>query len=224
MAVEPARMMKGTSTDELAQRLWDYMHMGHEMQPSDVILALGSNDTRVAEHAADLYLQGLAPWIVFSGNVGRLTDGVFRKSEAETFADVALTKGVPQDAILLEPRSTNTGENIAFSRELLASRGIDPQRLIVVQKPYMERRAYATFMNFWPGKDIRISSPPISFADYPAPELPKELIINILVGDVQRIRIYPGKGFQIPQPMPDEIHAAWEELVARGYTHHLVSD
>lgn len=213
-----------TSDFDLAQVLWDYMQMGHEMQPSDVILVLGSNDLRVAEQGADLFLRGLAPRIVFSGNVGRLTEGVFKKSEAECFAEVALARGVPAEAILIEPRSTNTGDNIAFSRELLASHGIDPQRLIVVQKPYMERRAYATFMNFWPGKDIRISSPPIAFADYPTPELPLKLIINILVGDVQRIRVYPAKGFQIPQDIPDDVWSALEELVSRGYTGHLVRD
>ena len=216
--------MKSITTDALAAKLWDYMHLGHVLQQSDVILVLGSNDLRVAEHGADLYLRGLAPRIVFSGNVGRLTEGVFQKSEAECFAEVARAKGVPSSATLIEPRSTNTGENIAFSRELLAREGIDPQRLIVVQKPYMERRAYATFMNFWPGKDIRVSSPPISFADYPMASLSKELIINILVGDVQRIRVYPAKGFQIEQPMPEEIWAAWEELVGRGYTQHLVKD
>ena len=72
-----------TSDFDLAQILWHYMHMGHEMQPSDVILVLGSNDLRVAEQGADLFLRGLAPRIVFSGNVGRLTEGVFKKSEAE---------------------------------------------------------------------------------------------------------------------------------------------
>ncbi len=225
MSVAPALLhplFARMTTDALAQTLWDYMHLHHELQPSDIILVLGSNDLRVAEHAADLYLRGLAPWLMFSGGLGRLTEGNFRKSEAETFAEVALAKGVPAEAILMEPRSTNTGENVAFSRELLAARGLDPQRLIVVQKPYMERRAYATFMKVWPGKDVRISSPPIAFEDYCTAQLPKELIIQVLVGDVQRIRVYPDKGFQIPQPMPDEVWAAWEELVARGYNHHLV--
>lgn len=131
--------------------------------------------------------------------------------------------GVPEDAILLEPRSTNTGENIAFSREILAGQGIDPARLIVVQKPYMERRAFATFMNFWPGKDIRISSPPLSFDEYPNEMLPKDLIITIMVGDLQRIRLYPEKGFQIAQDIPADVWAAYEELIARGYTGHLIA-
>jgi hypothetical protein len=39
---------------------------------------------RVAEHGADVFLRGLAPVILFSGHVGRLTAGRFIKSEAET--------------------------------------------------------------------------------------------------------------------------------------------
>lgn len=209
------------STDVLAEMLWNYMLMRHEPRPCDLIMALGSNDTRVAEHAADLYLRGLAPRLLFSGNVGILTKGKFTKTEAETFADVAIAKGVPYEAILLEPRSTNTGENIQFSRTLLAEHGLDPQSFIVVQKPYMERRAYATFMRQWPGKDILMASPPLSWSEYPTETLSKEVIIPILVGDLQRIRLYPEKGFQIPQHIPDDVWAAFEELVARGFTSHL---
>jgi len=74
---------------------------------------------RVAEHAAGLFARGLAPLMVCSGNVGRLTATRFARSEAETFADVAVANGVPRDAILLEPRATNSGENLAFTRALL---------------------------------------------------------------------------------------------------------
>lgn len=212
------------TSDALARVLWDYMVLGHDLVESDVILALGSNDLRVAERAADVCLQGLAPLLVCSGHLGRLTAERFHKSEAEMFADVAAAKGVPREAIRLEPRSTNTGDNVTFSRELLRGLGIDPQRIILVQKPYMERRTYATFMKRWPGKDVRVTSPAISFDDYPTAELPKDLVINILVGDVQRMRVYADRGFQIAQPMPDEVWAAWEELVVRGYTNHLVRD
>ena len=214
--------MPNDLVDELAQRIWNYMLLGHELVPSDIILTLGSNDLRVAEHAADLYLRGLAPLLLFSGNVGALTRGQFDKPEAEKFAEIALAKGVPAEAILREPRSTNTGENIQFSRQLLAERGLDPQRLILVQKPYMERRTYATFMNFWPGKDIRVSSPPSSYADYFNEILPRDRVINIMVGDLQRIKIYPAKGFQIPQEIPDDVWQAYEQLLALGYDKHLI--
>jgi len=217
-------MTESRSTDALARTLWDYMLLGHELVPSDLILVLGSNDVRVAEHAAGLFVRGLAPLMVCSGNVGRLTATRFARSEAETFADVAVAKGVPRDAILLERRATNSGENLAFTRELLEARAVHPRRIILVQKPYMERRAYATFLRQWPGPEARVTSPPIPFDGYFTPDLPRELVINVLVGDVQRMRVYAERGFQVPQPMPDDVWAAFSELVVRGYTSHLAGD
>jgi len=208
--------------DDLARILWDYMRLGHDPAPADVILVLGSNDVRVGEHGARLFLRGLAPVMVCSGNVGRLTAGTFEKSEAETFADAAVRMGVPREAILLERASANTGENIDFSRALLAARGLRPSRVILVQKPYMERRAWATFKRRWPEPALQVTSPPIPYDQYPTPQIPRELVIDILVGDVQRVKVYADRGFQVPQPMPDEVWAAWTELVARGYTGHLV--
>ena len=210
------------ATDDLVRTLWDYMRLGHELAPADVVLVLGSNDVRVGEHGARLFLQGLAPLLAFSGGLGKLTAGRFAKSEAETFADAAIRLGVPRSSILIEPRSTNTGENVDYSRAMLAERGIHPSRIIAVQKPYMERRTWATFARRWPEPELQVSSPPISFDAYPTPELPRDLVINILVGDVQRMWVYAERGFQVPQPVPDEVRAAWDELVARGYTSHLV--
>jgi uncharacterized SAM-binding protein YcdF (DUF218 family) len=217
-------MTESHSTDALARTLWDYMLLGHELVPSDLILLLGSNDVRVAEHAAGLFVRGLAPLMVCSGNVGRLTATRFARSEADTFADVAVAKGVPREAILLETRSTNTGENVVFSRDLLEARGIHPRRIILVQKPYMERRAYATFLRRWPGPEVRVTSPPIPFDDYFTPDLPRDLVINILVGDVQRMKLYAERGFQVPQPMPGDVWAAFTELVARGFNAHLAGE
>jgi uncharacterized SAM-binding protein YcdF (DUF218 family) len=215
--------MSEQSVDELAQKLWDYHHLNHDLEKADLILALGSNDLRVAERAAELYLQGWAPLLVFSGNAGVLTRERFHKREAEMFADIALQKGVPESAILIEAESTNTGENVTFTRRVLESRGIDPRSLILVQKPYMERRAYATFMKFWPGKRVIVASPRISFSEYPTEELPKDLVINIMVGDLQRIRIYPARGFQIEQEIPDDVWRSYERLVELGYNRHLAS-
>ena len=215
-------MTTAATTDELARTLWDYMLLRHVLVPADVILVLGSNDVRVGEHGARLFLCKLAPLMVCSGNLGRLTAGRYEKSEAATFADAAVRLGVPRSSILVEAASTNTGENVDFSRALLAARGIRPARVIVVQKPYMERRAWATFKRRWPEPDLQVTSPPIPYDEYPTPEIPKELVIGIMVGDVQRVRVYAERGFQVPQPMPDKVWAAWRELVARGYTSHLV--
>ena len=47
-------------------------------------------------------------------------------------------------------------------------------------------------------------------------------VVSIMVGDLQRIRLYPEKGFQIPQEIPDDVAAAFDRLVAAGYDRHLV--
>ncbi|HYK56616.1 MAG TPA: YdcF family protein, partial [Flavisolibacter sp.] len=111
--------MINNSVLALARKLWDYHHTNHSLQPSDCILVLGSHDTRVAERGAELYLQGWAPLLVFSGGLGRLTKEEWSETEAELFAKIAIEKGVPPDAILIENRSTNTGENILFTQQLL---------------------------------------------------------------------------------------------------------
>ncbi|MDF2189598.1 YdcF family protein [Paraflavitalea sp. CAU 1676] len=205
----------------LAQTLWDYHHMLHQPVKADCILVLGSHDKRVAVRGAELYLQGLAPLLIMSGGLGNLTKEIWTESEADQFAAIAVNMGVPSDAILVENESTNTGENILFTQELLKSKGLDPQSFIVVQKPYMERRSYATFKRHWPDKDLLVTSPQISFADYPSDEIPLERVINVMVGDLQRIKIYPAKGFQIPQDIPDNVWQAYVRLVALGYDKHL---
>jgi uncharacterized SAM-binding protein YcdF (DUF218 family) len=208
--------------DNLAKIIWDYHHMNHTLERADCILVLGSMDTRVAEWAARLFLGGWAPLMIFSGYLGNFTKSLWTQSEAEKFADIAMKMGVPKDKILIENRSTNTGENILFTRQLVENKGLKLQKFIVVQKPYMERRAYATFKKIWSEKDVIVSSPPISYEDYPTEEMPKDYVINIMTGDFQRIMEYPSKGFQIPQEIPGHVLEAYNKLVELGYTKHLI--
>jgi len=86
----------------------------------------------------------------------------------------------------------------------------------------MERRTYATFKKVWPEKEAIVTSPRISFLDYPNEEIPLERVIHIMVGDLQRIRLYPERGFQIEQPIPDDVWDAFERLVALGFADNLV--
>lgn len=206
----------------LAKKLWDYHHMNHQLVKSDVILALGSHDLRVADRAAQLYLEGWAPLLVCSGGLGNLTSDIWTESEADKFAAIATKMGVPAAAILVENRSTNTGENILFTNKLLKEKGIAADSFIVVQKPYMERRSYATFRKHWPDKHVVISSPQFSFEDYPTEDIPLDRVIEIMAGDLQRIREYPAKGFQISQEIPADVWDAFEQLVHAGFDGHLI--
>ena len=209
----------------LAGKIWDYHHMHHPLERADAILVLCSYDTAVAERGAQLFLEGWAPLLIFSGGLGTITSRLWSEPEADQFARIAVRMGVPADRILIENKSTNTGENVAFTRQLLAGRGIDPTRFILVQKPYMERRAYATFKKRWPEKDAVVTSPQVSFDEYLArysnDALSSDEVIGIMVGDLQRIRDYPARGFQIAQEIPADVWDAFEALVAAGYDTHL---
>jgi hypothetical protein len=46
--------------------------------------------------------------------------------------------------------------------------------------------------------------------------------LPLMVGDLQRIRVYPERGFQIEQVIPEAVWVAYEELVSRGFTGHMV--
>ncbi|MBN1263085.1 MAG: YdcF family protein [Candidatus Pacebacteria bacterium] len=216
--------MNEREINKLALKIWCYHRVGHKLKKADLIMVMGSHDTRVAERGAEIFLKKYAPLIVFSGGLGNLTKGKWRESEANKFAQIALKMGVPKSKILIENQSTNTGENIILTRKLLKERRIKPKSLILVQKPYMERRAYATFKKRWPEVKLIVTSPRISFADYPNKEISQEEVINIIVGDLQRIKLYPQKGFQIYQKIPSDVWQAYQELVKAGYTSHLVSE
>ncbi|HGF7191688.1 TPA: YdcF family protein [Vibrio cholerae] len=197
------------------ETLWDYLQLHQQPDVADLILVLGSNDVRVAEHAAKLYHQGLAPYVLFSGGFGRFTQGVFNHSEAETFAAIAKDAGVPEHAILLETQSTNSGENLHFSHQLLVQQACPAKRILLVQKPYMERRAYATFMQQWPEsvESVQVTSPAGSFFDYLTSELTSDFVLNAMLGDFERIRDYPALGFQITQPIPEAVMQAYQALL-----------
>ena len=210
------------SIDDDAHLIWDYHHVGHALAPAECIIVLGSHDTRVAERGAEVFLGGWAPVIVFSGNLGALTSGMWERPEAEVFADVAAGRGVPRERMLIEASATNTGENVALSRALLAARGIHPRRAIAVQKPYMERRTLATFGQRWPELDVIVTSPQIGFDEYPNEGITREDVIHIMLGDLQRLMVYAEKGWSAAQVVPRPVLDAFERLVAAGYTRRLL--
>jgi uncharacterized SAM-binding protein YcdF (DUF218 family) len=212
----------------LVEKIWQYHQLNHELSNADAILVLCSHDKVVAERGAQLFLDGLAPLLIFSGGLGSITKHLWREPEADQFARIAVRMGVPEDRILTENRSTNTGENILFTKRMLAEKQLDPRKLILVQKPYMERRTYATCAKLWPDRDVLVTSPRVSLDQYLTryshEALSSKDVISIMVGDLQRIRLYPDKGFQIHQDIPDDVWDAYNELVRAGYDKYLLSD
>jgi uncharacterized SAM-binding protein YcdF (DUF218 family) len=199
-----------------AQRVRDPLSRG------DAILVLCSYDTRVADYAAELYRKQYAPLLVFSGKEGANTEGRFSATEAEIFAEVARCAGVPEQAILLEKEARNTGENVRFSRELLAGRGLRVRKVIAVQKPFMGLRVRATFQKAWPELEVLVTAPPQELEELAPPGMELAEVISIMVGDFERVLEYPKLGFQTEQAVSDQALAAFEYLKEHGYTARLM--
>jgi uncharacterized SAM-binding protein YcdF (DUF218 family) len=218
--------MNDSQTDNYAKILWEYLQLHGAPIKSDIIFCLCSHDIRVAKRAAQLMLNGLGDYLVFSGGVGKLTEGMFNKSEAEVFADIAKQMGVQGEKIITETKSTNTGENVRFTFFLLKERNIKVDTILLVQKPYMERRTYATFKKQWPNPNtvIHVTSPQIGYEEYmKGGSISKDHILNVMVGDMQRIHEYPKQGFQIEQDIPNDVWRAYEELIKLGFNKHLIA-
>ena len=210
---------------EPLQVIWDYLCLHQPPEKADVIVGFGNFNTDIPRRAAELYHQGYAPKILFTGGLGRNTEGLLPEPEAVRFARVAMACGVPEQDILLEDRSSNTRENIEFTRQLLQDRKISHRRILGVHQPFMERRITAAMGVYWQSLDFSVTSPQVSIPEYlsRAKEqgISENASVSVIVGDFQRMDLYAKLGYQLPQHIPEEAWQAFRRLVAMGYDKQL---
>ena len=207
------------------QILWDYLGMHQTPEKADVIVGFGNFNDNIARRAAELYLQGYAPKILFTGGLGRNTRNLLPEPEADRFARVAMECGVPEADILREGQSTNTKENILFTREMLEKLGLKHDRILGVHQPFMERRICAAMGVYWPEQSFRVTSPQVSIPEYlreaERQGMTREGSISVIVGDFQRMDLYARLGYQLPQEIPEQAWEAFRQLVDMGYDKQL---
>lgn len=208
--------------------IWDYMHMNMTPEPADCIIGFGNYNDDIALRVAELYHQGYAPKVLFTGGLGRNTLGLWTQTEAERFAEIAKAAGVPKEDVMIENRSSNTAENILFTKEQFAERNMQVKKVLGVHKPFMERRIYAAWQVYWPETELIVTSPQLSLEEYLEHSvrqgLSEKTVIDVIVGDFQRMEVYARKGFQIPQEIPECVHQAFRNMVQLGYTSELVKE
>lgn len=207
------------------QVLWDYLQLHQQPRKADVIVGFGNFNTNIARRAAQLYFQGLAPKILFTGGLGRNTQGLLPEPEAVRFARVAREMGVPEQDILLEDKSTNTAENIQFTRALLEAENIPHGHILGVHQPFMERRIAAAVGVYWPELSFSVTSPQVTTQQYlqdaKAQGITENAAVSVIVGDFQRMELYARKGWQLPQQIPEEAWKAFHALVELGFDKQL---
>ena len=207
------------------QILWDYLCLHQEPVKADVIVGFGNFNTDIARRAAELYHAGYAPKILFTGGLGRNTEGLLPEPEALRFAKVAMDCGVPEGDIILEDKSANTKENILFTRQLLERLQLPHSHILGVHQPFMERRIAAAMGVYWPEQSFSVTCPQVTIPEYlcRAKEqgISENASISVIVGDFQRIELYAKLGYQLPQHIPQEAWEAFHALVALGYDKQL---
>lgn len=127
-------------------------------EKADIILIPGGNRLSLMEKAADLYLQGLAPYILPSGGYNKKIPDW--ESEWEFLKDIAIKKGVPEEAILKENKALNTFDNAILSWEVIKDKGLDVKKALFVCKAYHARRATMTYWTAFP-KEVKFIICPV---------------------------------------------------------------
>ncbi len=210
---------------EPLQVIWDYLCLNRQPAKADVIVGFGNFNTNIARRAAELYNLGLAPKVLFTGGLGRNTEGLLPEPEAVRFARVAMECGVPESDILIEDRSANTKENIEFTRALLEREGVPHDNILGVHQPFMERRIKAAMGVYWPELNFSVTSPQVTIPEYLADAkkqgISENASVSVIVGDFQRMDLYAKKGYQLPQHIPQEAWDAFHQLVAMGFDKQL---
>lgn len=211
---------------ELIQILWNYMRLNQKLEKSDCIIVLGTADISVADVAVELYFKGYSNKIIFSGGLGKVTSRIWKEPEANKFAKRAMELGVPEDKIYIENESTNTGDNFRFTKKLIEREKLDIHSCIVVCKAFDEKRAYAAFRKIMHEYKGIITSKDIECIEYYNKNKNtfegENEWVHVLVGDIQRMKVFAEKGWQIEVDIPSEVWEAYHELVKRGYDKYVI--
>ncbi len=188
--------------------------------PVDAIIGFGVFDLRLPSFCGDLFRAGAAPRLIFTGGIGAGT-GALGGPEADAWRD-ALRRThpeIPDTAVILENRSTNTAENIAFTAALLAREhpalafGAGLRTAIIVTSPSRLRRVRLTLRHLQPELRVTGLLPPHTFESearlYAANGFD---YLDHLAGELDRIVDYPARGWIAAEPLPPALAAARARL------------
>jgi len=130
------------------KKITDYIFLKSNPQRADLALVFGTRHQEAINKVYELYHNGLVSKILVSGGVNRVTG----ENEALEMTQKLIKLGVSQDDIILEDKSTNSLENVLFSKLIIEERiGFNRiKKIIAVVKHYHSRRALMTLKKHFP--------------------------------------------------------------------------
>lgn len=207
--------------------LWDYTHLNLPLEKSDLIIGCGCGNLQIPVKCSNLLKDGYAPKILFCGGLGKITKDILKKSEAEVYKDIALKEGISENDILIENKSTNTGDNFRYALKVIENNNIKASKIIIVHGPFSERRTLYTAKTILKDKQLYITSPDISFEeflDYLKQNKYKEKeIISVIVSDIQKMIVYPQFGWQLETIVPSNVLEAYNFFKDLGFDEYILT-
>jgi len=202
--------------------IWRFCNYQSNITPVEVAIVLGTNDLRHLEKSIELYNQKVVSYFILSGNVGKNTENN-ATPEWKRMSEIMINNNVPESNLLYEKQATNTGENISFSFKIAKDIGLSTDKVILISKPFMTKRAYAAAKKLFPATEFLPISQDIKLKNYlENPSDTKDEAINAMVGDAERIIKYPEMGYQIEMPYSDEVLEAICVLRKAGYNKYAL--
>jgi uncharacterized SAM-binding protein YcdF (DUF218 family) len=170
----------------------------------DAIFVFGTSNGDIAKHAASLYRKKRASRIIVSGlhGVGTNQGPSGFDSEAEYLTSIIEEEGVPKNYIILEPKASNTYENVIFGMKACEQASFYPKTLILVGTPYLLRRAIACFLKNFP--EIKTYGSAMSVTD----EFFTPHRIERMKGELPRLIKYAESGTIAPSIIPSDVTKA----------------
>lgn len=218
--------MNDSTVIECLKTIWDFFVLNQEFPKCDLIIGCGCLNKDIPKRCSELYFKGYGKKILFTGGYGKVSKDFLTKSEAELYKDTAVLLGVDPKNIILEDKSTNTGDNFIFSKKILEEKKIKAESILIVHSKMYELRTLLTAKKVFSDKELYVTSPEISFLEYLNYIKSKgedyfKTVVSVLVGNIQRIIVYPSLGFSEYVEVPCEIIKAYYLLKELGFTSEI---
>lgn len=204
--------------------LYDYMKINDNIEKVDAIIGCGCGNLEIPVRCAQLMIENIADYIIFTGGLGKYTKNTFKHSEARIFEQIAIQQGVSPNKIYVEENSTNLPENFINTKELVRRENLTLNSMLLVHSPITTRRTLATAKVYFPEKRILVTTPTSEFEEYIQMLEQRNVLeesIQILVGNIQRMIVTPPMGYQIKTKLPKGVEEAYYILKENGYTKHI---
>lgn len=217
-----------------------------EARQAQLIVLAGNAALPTLETAAELSNACSLPLLI-TGGIGHSTTFLYAAvarhprynglrttglSEADLLATIARERlKVPEERLIIERQSTNSGENASFTRKLMEEKGLKPQRAVLIQDPTMQRRTAATFARVW--SDAPVQPQWLSYPGFTAQVVngsrslkfaqPRDGLwevaryLSLVLGEMPRLNDDEhgygprGQGFIDHIDIPDEVREAWRQ-------------